>query len=296
MQTQCEGRKTTPRSSPLFFESGPRLHKSKPLSFLGIVRCTNKADGLCANCMDRQRSTAYQLEKRAGKYIPNQETMFHGRIGDPIPKWSRLYKGEWFQAQLAAGYTLSDETRKQAENGVKELPSISTEMSDTAVVLPVKRVVHRKKVITTTPSQAVENPREPEPNPEIAPPPMVKKRQSKKVIGSLTPAPVAVPTVVPSPVPKSSEQTTLSTPAKPKRRYKKVTTPTPSIIGVVTPTPLEDYNLVKIIVKKVNIDGRSLYVSEPKDKVFDLKYNYLGRWNRLEDRVDTTFPDSDAEP
>ena len=83
---------------------------------------------------------------------------------------------------------------------------------------------------------------------------------------------------------------------KPKRQSKKVVAKTTPIIGIVAPTPLEDPTVVKIAVKKVVIDGRDLYVSEQKDKVFDLKFQYLGRWNRKEDRIDTTYPDSDAEP
>jgi hypothetical protein len=56
---------------------------------------------------------------------------------------------------------------------------------------------------------------------------------------------------------------------------------------------MEDPTVIKVSVRKTEIDGRSLYVG-PKDKVYDLKFKYLGRWNRREDRVDTTYPDSDA--
>lgn len=322
MPNQCEGRRTTPKVAPLFFESGPRLHKSKPLSFLGIVPCTNEADGLCQSCVDREQSTAYQLEKRAGKYIPNQETMFHGRMGDPIPKWSRLYGGEWFQAQLAAGYTVSEETRRKAANGVKELPPVPVEMSDVgaSLELVVKKIVHRKKVVTTE-APAVIAVVEPAEKP--AEKPVQKKQQPKKVVKA---APVADP-VVPEPpkkvrvkkVPKKAAEepdrivsppvTMLHTTSgfvprdpvpnpvpKPKRQSKKVVAKTTPIIGIVAPSPLEeDPTVVKIAVKKVVIDGRDLYVSEQKDKVFDLKFQYLGRWNRKEDRIDTTYPDSDAD-
>lgn len=318
MPNQCEGRRTTPKAAPLFFESGPRLHKSKPLSFLGIIPCTNEADGLCQSCIDREQSTAYQLEKRAGKYIPNQETMFHGRMGDPIPKWSRLYGGEWFQAQLAAGYSVSEETRRKATNGVKELPPVPVEMSDVgaSIELVVKKIVHRKKVVPEVPAVV-------EPAEKPAEKPTQKKQQPKKVVKA---APVVDP-VVPEPpkkvrvkkVPKKTAEepdrmvppqaTMLHTTSgfvprdtvprdtvpKPKKQSKKVVAKTTPIIGIVAPTPLEDPTVVKIAVKKVVIDGRDLYVSEQKDKVFDLKFQYLGRWNRKEDRIDTTYPDSDAD-
>ena len=352
MPNQCEGRRTTPKATPLFFESGPRLHKSKPLSFLGIIPCTNEADGLCVSCIDREEATAYQLEKRAGKYIPNQETMFHGRMTDPIPKWSRLYGGEWFQAQLAAGYTVSEETRRKAANGVKELPPVPVEMSDVgaSLELVVKKVVYRKKAVASEPAvevaaikkkkvvgpvvaePVVEPSVEPVAEP-VAEPVKPKKRQSKKVVKA-EPVAKPVPEPMPEPVaeppkkprakkvpkkapeepapprmepmppkvtmlhrtsgfmPRESEPPPV---IKPKRQAKKVVARTTPIIGIVAPTPLEDPTVIKIAIKKVIIDGRDLYVSEDKDKVFDLKFQYLGRWNRKEDRIDTTYPDSDAD-
>ena len=305
MRRQCEGRKTTPKSAPLFFETGPRLHRSKPLSYLGIVQCTNEADDLCAACLDRQKATAYQLEKRAGKYIPNQETMFHGRMGEPIPKWSRLEGGEWFQAQLAAGYTLP--------NAHKEIVTIPVEMSD--VVAPViKKVVRRKKVAVASteppkpepvaalgPSPAAPTTKKREPKkvgvvPEPFAPPQAtmlhatsgfvgreeaKPKRTKKVAAAHAAAPTEITEVVPIPMGE----------VKPKRVFK----PKKKVIGIVE-VAADDIPVTKIQVKKEEIAGRSVYVSETKDKVYDMSYSYLGRWNRKEGRVDTTFPDSDAEP
>jgi hypothetical protein len=65
----------------------------------------------------------------------------------------------------------------------------------------------------------------------------------------------------------------------------------------VNPTAtLEDEpKIVKISVKKAEIDGRSVYLESSKGKVYDLKFNYIGRFNSSEDRIDATYPDSDAE-
>jgi hypothetical protein len=296
MQSRCQGRKTTPKSTPLFFETGPRLHRSKPLSYLGIVPCTNEAEDLCAACLDRQKATAYQLEKRAGKYIPNQETMFHGRMDEPIPKWSRLEGGEWFQAQLAAGYTVG--------NAHKEIATSPVGMSDVAAPV-IKKVVRRKKVITGSTET---------PKPE--PVPATKKREPKKV--GVVPEPISPPPVtmlhttsgfvgreeakakktkkgvavtqeitevVPIPIGE------VKAAPKPKRVFK----PKKAVIGIVE-VSADDIPVTKIQVKREEIGGRSVYVSETKDKVYDMSYSYLGRWNRKEGRVDTSFPDSDAEP
>ena len=83
--------------------------------------------------------------------------------------------------------------------------------------------------------------------------------------------------------------------AKPKRPIKKVIKPKPAVIGIVE-AAADDIPVIKIQVKKEEIAGHSVYVAETKDKVYDLSYAYLGRWNRKEGRIETTFPDSDAEP
>ena len=229
---------------------------------------------------------------------------------------------------------MSEETRRKAANGVKELPPVPVEMSEVgaSIELVVKKIVHRKKVVAEAPAviavaepaeKPLEKPLEkPAEKPMETEKPVQKKQQPKKVVKA---APVADP-VVPEPpkkvrvkkVPKKAAEesdrivpppvTMLHTTSgfvprdpvphdtvpKPKRQSKKVVAKTTPIIGIVAPTPLEDPTVVKIAIKKIVIDGRDLYVSEQKDKVFDLKFQYLGRWNRKEDRIDTSYPDSDA--
>ena len=228
--------------------------------------------------------------------------MFHGRMGEPIPKWSRLEGGEWFQAQLAAGYTVS--------NAHKEIATSPVEMSD--VVAPViKKVVRRKKVAV-----ASTEPPKPEPVAALGPSPAApttKKREPKKV--GVVPEPIALPQATmlhatsgfvgrEEAKPKRTKKVVAATPpeitevvpipmgeVKPKRVFK----PKKKVIGIVE-VAADDIPVTKIQVKKEEIAGRSVYVSETKDKVYDMSYSYLGRWNRKEGRVDTTFPDSDAEP
>jgi len=108
------------------------------------------------------KSTEFQLVKRAGKYIPNQETMFHGRITEPIPAWSRLYKGPWFEEQIKAGYTLSEETQQEVATmeraTYKNLPKKPVANmiigSVVEIEIPVKKLV-KKKVVTKSVSAPV---------------------------------------------------------------------------------------------------------------------------------------------
>ena len=300
MRSQCEGRKTTPKTAPLFFETGPRLHRSKPLSYLGIVRCSNEAEDLCAACLDREKATDYQLEKRAGKYIPNQETMFHGRMDEPIPKWSRLEGGEWFQAQLAAGYTVG--------NAHKEIATSPVEMGD--VVAPViKKIVRRKKVITETPepvaAPAVPATKKREPKkvgvaPEPIPPQVTMLHATSGFVGRKEAKPKKTVEATPEiteivPIPMDEVKPVAKPVVNPVVKPKRVFKPKKKVIGIVE-AAADDIPVIKIQVKKEEIAGRSVYVAETKDKVYDLSYSYLGRWNRKEGRIETTFPDSDAEP
>ena len=326
--SQCQGRRTTPKSAPLFFAGCPRLHKNKPLSFLGPVRCASKADDLCKDCQTRLKSTENQLEKRGNKYIPNQETMFHGRISEPIPAWSRLYKGTWFEAQIQAGYTLSEETQqavtKMCDATYKDIPTnpVANMILGAVVEIeipppPVKAEPKRKKKATGAVAEpeaipakvaakvaakpkkkavtvAVAEPvQDPVPNPAVAKPSPKKKMQMKKTVVATSPT----PTTIITPVTPVTSMTSTTTPAPKKKRVLKPKVVAPPIAGFVNPTAtLEDEpKIVKISVKKAEIDGRSVYLESSKGKVYDLKLNYIGRFNSSEDRIDATYPDSDAE-
>ena len=299
---QCQGRKTTPKSSPLFFAGCPRLHKKKPLSFLGSMRCPNESEDLCATCEIRLKSTDYQVEKRAGKYIPNQETMFHGRIGEPIPSWSRLYKGPWFEEQVRAGYTVSEETRGTAtamlEGTYKETPIKSTgDMivgSIVAIDLPKAKPKQKKTVVSAV--EAVQTVQAVQAVQAVKKTIHIKKAVIKPVAAVVAPKviPIAPPVLSVEPV----------APVNPIVK-KKLVKPKPKpaaivkedILGFVDPikTLPEDLAVKKIPVRRMEIDGRSVYLDSVKDKVYDLKFVYLGRFNRSKNEIDGSFKDSDVE-
>ena len=298
----CLGRRTTPKTAPLFFETGPRLHRNKPLSFLGPVRCAKEADDLCADCLDRQKATEYQLVKRAGKYIPNQETMFHGRISETIPEWSRLYGGPWYLAQIEAGYQLSEETQRKVA-GYKEISTVSTGMTEDAT--KAKKVVKRLKKPVTKP---VEKPvdmliqKSVEVSLDMATTllekPPEKPLRTKKFVPKPAEKPAA-PEPIPEPVKPVVEEAAppkkfqIKAPRKPRTKKEE---PTKPVIGRVEQIHMEDTTVVKVHVKKAEVDGRSVYISATKDKVYDMKFKYIGRWNKSDDRIDTTYADSDEEP
>jgi len=267
------------------------------------------------------KSTETQLEKRGNKYIPNQETMFHGRIGEEIPGWSRLYRGSWFEKQIEAGYTISEETQRvlaeMEEATYKDVPTKPVaNMIKGAVILeieipPVKP--KQKKKATVKEGVSV---------PLSVPTTVTEPKRKKKAVpgpstpaNTVTPVPVATPVPVITPVPKRKLQTkktvvlntpattpatsptTTSTPNPVKKRLVKPKPKPTEVAGFVNPetTFEEEPALVKIPVRKTEIDGRSVYLASSKDKVYDLKFNYIGRFNRTENTIDSTYVDSDAE-
>jgi hypothetical protein len=53
---------------------------------------------------------------------------------------------------------------------------------------------------------------------------------------------------------------------------------------------VSEYEVVK--VRKTEVDGRSLYLDPAKDKLYDMKFKYVGR---LKDGGIVDHPDSDAD-
>jgi hypothetical protein len=89
--------------------------------------------------------------------------MFHGRITEPIPAWSRLYKGPWFEEQVKAGYTLSEETqqvvaameRATYKDAPKKPVANMIIGSVVEIEIPPAKKVAKKKVVTKSVSAPV---------------------------------------------------------------------------------------------------------------------------------------------
>ena len=62
-------------------------------------------------------------------------------------------------------------------------------------------------------------------------------------------------------------------------------------MAVVQGAPVEVETVVQIAVRKVEVDDRIFYLDPKKDKLYDLKFKYVGR---LKDETIVDYPDSDA--
>jgi hypothetical protein len=290
MAHRCVGRRTA--VDDVSFESGPRLHKKKPLLFLLPRRCLSSVNvhhTLCQECDERRIATEKQLVKRAGKYIPNQATMLHGLIHQDIPTWSRIYRGPWWKEQIQKGYTMSEDveaTADEADRLAKE-EGIPIDMPPKKSADKPPAAPRKKKgpVQEPVPEPVQEPVKEPIQEPIREP---VQKSVKKRAAPKKKPVqePVQEPLKEPLKEP-IQEPIEAPTPTK-KFTFKKKTTP----IGIISPTtdPIEP--IIKTIsVRPIEIDGRTLYLG-PNDKVFDTKFHYVGRYD--EGTIDITYPDSDA--
>ena len=78
--------------------------------------------------------------------------------------------------------------------------------------------------------------------------------------------------------------------------YIKISKQTNKILVVDPSVKEEAYDVVEVFVKKITIGGKEYYYESKKDKVYTLDYDYVGRYNRAQEKIHTEYPDSDAEP
>ena len=244
--SQCLGRLV--RDGPkgvymLEFEKGEGL-------FHVPIRCDMiaKNGDLCEACQKRNVKTQDRVGEITGTTIGGPlPSYLMGRVTEPIPFWSRLYGGAWYNLKMESGSTLSEETMAKA------------------------------KKAAATAYEGVETV-DPQPMPAKARKPRAKKGAAAAVAPD-------VPTAAPTPASPAA-------PAPPKAVKKRQPKMVPTTPVAIIPNPTEVLpvdSIREIRVKKQEVDGRSLYIG-PKDKVYDLKFKYLGRLK--EDKI-VNFPDSD---
>lgn len=224
-------------------------------------RCGNFASNgdICETCQEKEVRTVEKVKEISGS-AANIKGMLpcylHGRVTEPIPFWSKLYGGAWFRLKMEAGCTLSEITMAKAKVAVERAYS-GVEQAEPQPMPVGKKVRARKAAAIAVPVEAV-------------------------TVQAVTPVAVAPVTAAPIPV------------APPKKRIvkKKIVIAGAPPLALVDPSELPVESVHRITVRKLEIDGRNLFLNPSNDKVYDLKYKYLGR---LKDGAIHPFPDSDAE-
>ncbi len=211
--------------------------------------------------------------------MANQQTLLHGLFGEALPEWSHMFGSRWF-------------CETQAEKRLEIPAAVAAVLPKTGVPTPVE--MPRRSTLREPGTQQTEA-AEPTAAPSAAAP---KKRATKKVVGAAAAPAAPEPTAVAASAPAQAPQ-----PEPPKRKFapkKKAAATAVSLqqeptLGVIQAQPLEGIVVKKISVRKTTIDDRTVYLSAEKDKVYDLKFNYIGRYNRREERIESKYADSDRE-
>jgi len=206
-------------------------------------------------CAEKDEKTKAKLVGITGRTIGGAlPSYLMGRVTEPIPYWSRMYGGEWYNLKIEEGCTLSE------ENMVKVKAAVEKAYEGVEQVAPeVAPGKARKVKARAEPKAKVEAPTEA--------PPEVK---AEKILENLP---------------------TVKAPPAPKRRVnaKKQILPQGIVEGEID---ISEHEIVRITVEKREVDGRSLYLDPVKDKLYDMKFKYVGR---LKEGAIVDHPDSDAD-
>ena len=260
--TQCLGRlvKDAPKDvNMLRFENGQGL-------FHIPFRCelTAKGGDLCDACQAREKKTQEKVAEITGTTIKGTlPSYLMGRVTEPIPFWSRLYGGAWYNLKIQEGCTVSEQNMARA----KKAAAVAYEGVETVEPQPMPGTRKTKAKPKAKEAAVVAS------EPLVVPQPVaVKKAPPKKRQPKQTPVSAESPVM---PVAVLAEPTQeLPVDSVREIRVRKLTREVRNLKG--------------------EVDRRNLYLG-PKDKiyVYDKQFKYIGRLK--EDTIDEGFPDSDAD-
>jgi len=197
-------------------------------------------------CAEKEEKTKAKLVGITGRTIGGPlPSYLMGRVTEPIPYWSRMYGGEWYNLKIEEGCTLSEENMVKVKAAVEKAYEGVEQVAPEAAPGKPRKVKVKAEVKVAEVSTEV-----------------------TKILENL-------PTVKAVPAPKR------------RVNAKKQIVPQAIVEGEMD---VSDYEVVK--VRKTEVDGRSLYLDPAKDKLYDMKFNYVGR---LKDGGIVDHPDSDAD-
>jgi len=229
---------------------------------------TRNEEGLCESCERKKKKTAEKVAQITGSTIQGMlPSYLNGRVTEPIPFWSRLYDGAWYRLKIECGSKVSEEVMAKA----RKAAAVAYEGVEVVAPQPMpggrkpraKKVIAAAQAVAEAPVVAV----------ETIPPPVVVNAVANVV------APVVAP--VKKVVRKPKTATLKAAPLK-----------TEAPVATVDPVELPVEGTREVHVRSIEVDGRKLYLEPRKQKLYDLKFKYIGR---LKDEKIVSFPDSDAD-
>jgi hypothetical protein len=169
---------------------------------------------------------------------------------------------------------------------IKEEP-VPIEQPVEPVVAP-KKIMKKKTVVKEEPVPI---------EPVVEPPAPPKKIMKKKTVVKEEPVPIeqpVVPVVAPKKIMKKKtvvKEESSQPSDKPSKKVKNP--PAEPMVQIIDQTPIDADEEIVIVLSKIEIGTKKFLYNSSNDKLYDLKYKYVGRRKGCE--VDTSFPDSDGE-
>ena len=225
---------------------------------------------LCEACETKEKKTMEKVAKISGSTIQGTlPSYLNGRVTEPIPFWSRLYDGAWYRLKISSGSTVSQETMARA----RKAAAVAYEGVEVVEpqAMPGTRKPRAKKVVAVAPA--------------VAP------------VAAVAAAPAVAPAVAPPPAPVVVAPPPAPPPAPVKKAPRKApkakeAVATVAAVATLDPVELPVEDTHEVYVRVVEVDERKLYLAPKKQKLYDLKFKYIGR---LKDGKIVAFPDSDAD-
>ena len=146
----CKGRTVSDTQKGTFYDSSGLVTNQHYFIPLG---CSNKSlinQELCGSCLDKHEkmpsltiSKDIVLKDKTNKRVW-QPRVLHGKIGEPIPPWSQIENGEWYNSMLKKGFRKDVEMVKAGKKVVEE-PKIVKTKTKTKKVPVASNVVEELK-------------------------------------------------------------------------------------------------------------------------------------------------------
>jgi hypothetical protein len=273
---QCLGRRIKDKEDARGrFQDGHR--------FFLEYRCSNerkKESDLCTVCQE-------WVER--GLKLKDPYRNVHGLITESIPNWSHIYGGKWYTSKVGIYGNPSDEQMvksKKAQDDARKDISVKPEPEPLAVAVEPVAVVAKSK---RKPKSTTENP--------IEKPKVPSKRKPKAVAAVVAGETLTKAISAPPEKPKvQTKRKNKAVVAAPKDSQEPIVVK--AVEALVPQT--ETLEIVSIRVKKVRLNEKSYFLDSKKQKVYSvgtdgLPHQYVGRWSSEDQKLDTSYPDSDLD-
>ncbi len=258
------------------------------------IRCEKRSiqDGLCELCIARARRTEERVKEAGGGMIKRglHPGMLHGRVGEPVPSWSRIIGGDWYNLKIEGGCRVSEDTMGKARTaidvaegeGAKLVPEEGSGGAGRRGRKPKAAAAAAEPTKPVQMKLSIEELRK-----------AARDAKEAAAPAAAAPAPIVVPAAAPAAAPKKRGPKKAGAGAGAQAQAPSLAVAT-GFVENTRPSPVED--VVTIAVRRLELDGgRSYYLDPKKQKVYDMKCKYVGRYSAETREIDRTFPDSDME-